>query len=76
MQIGGVNKYIYKLREAMTNIMLFHVYSEMVHVKRENIFLPLYYQSDSGLLDNLLHAIPCVIVRVDNILIGGKDDVH
>ena len=26
-------------------------------------------------MENLLHGIPCVIVRVDDILIGGKDDV-
>ena len=26
-------------------------------------------------MENLLHGIPCVIVRVDDILVGGKDDV-
>ena len=25
-------------------------------------------------MENLLHGIPCVIVRVDDILVGGKDD--
>ena len=27
-------------------------------------------------MDNLLHGIPCVIVRVDDILVGGKDVDH
>ena len=26
-------------------------------------------------MENLLHGIPCIIVRVDDILVGGKDDV-
>ena len=26
-------------------------------------------------MENLFHGIPCVIVRVDDILVGGKDDV-
>ena len=41
--------------------------------------LPFEVSSAPGIfqrtMENLLHGIPCVIVRVDDILVGGKDDV-
>ena len=44
----------------------------------QNNHLPFEVSSATGIfqrtMENLLHGIPCVVVRGDDILVGGKDD--